>query len=45
MEFTREQELAVRLRDKDILVSAGAGAGKTRVLIRRMIRFRWILFW
>lgn len=36
MEFTREQELAVRLRDKDILVSAGAGAGKTRVLISRM---------
>lgn len=36
MNFTREQELAVCLRDKDILVSAGAGAGKTRVLISRM---------
>ena len=36
MEFTKEQELAVRLRGKDILVSAGAGAGKTRVLISRM---------
>lgn len=36
MEFTREQEQAVHLRDKDILVSAGAGAGKTRVLISRM---------
>lgn len=36
MEFTREQELAIRLREKDILVSAGAGAGKTRVLVNRL---------
>ena len=36
MEYTREQELAIRLREKDILVSAGAGAGKTRVLVNRL---------
>ena len=36
MNFTKEQEQAVRLRDCDILVSAGAGAGKTRVLVSRM---------
>ena len=36
MNFTREQEQAVRLRNCDILVSAGAGAGKTRVLVNRM---------
>ncbi len=36
MEYTREQGLAIRLREKDILVSAGAGAGKTRVLVNRL---------
>ena len=36
MEFTREQALAVGTRDRDILVSAGAGAGKTRVLVNRI---------
>ncbi len=36
MDFTREQEQAISLRDEDILVSAGAGAGKTRVLVNRM---------
>lgn len=36
MDFTREQEMAIRLRDRDILVSAGAGAGKTRVLVNRI---------
>lgn len=37
MNFTKEQEMAVFLRDRDILVSAGAGAGKTRVLVSRMV--------
>ncbi len=36
MEYTFEQEQAVFLRDRDIMVSAGAGAGKTRVLVSRM---------
>lgn len=36
MDFTREQELAITSRGEDILVSAGAGAGKTRVLVTRI---------
>ena len=36
MNFTKEQEMAIYLRDSDLLVSAGAGAGKTRVLVNRM---------
>ena len=35
MNYTKEQEQAIFLRDKNIMVSAGAGAGKTRVLVRR----------
>ncbi len=37
MNYTKEQGLAVTLRHKDILVSAGAGAGKTRVLVDRIV--------
>ena len=29
MDYTKEQEQAILLRDKNIMVSAGAGAGKT----------------
>ena len=36
MNFTKEQEQAIFLRGKNIMVSAGAGAGKTRVLVSRM---------
>ncbi|MDY5497997.1 MAG: helicase-exonuclease AddAB subunit AddA [Anaerobutyricum sp.] len=36
MNFTKEQEQAVFLQDCDIMVCAGAGAGKTRVLVNRM---------
>ena len=36
MEYTKEQEQAIFLKDRDIMVSAGAGAGKTRVLVSRM---------
>ncbi len=36
MNYTKEQEQAIGLRNCDILVSAGAGAGKTRVLVSRM---------
>ena len=36
MDFTKEQERAVKERGKDLLISAGAGAGKTRVLVSRI---------
>lgn len=36
MNYTIEQKQAIRLRKKDVLVSAGAGAGKTRVLVDRI---------
>lgn len=37
-QFTEEQERAITLRDKNILVSAAAGSGKTAVLVERIIR-------
>lgn len=37
-EFTKEQQRAITLRDKNILVSAAAGSGKTAVLVERIIR-------
>ena len=37
MDFTKEQALAISLRGEDIIVSAGAGAGKTRVLVSRIV--------
>ena len=36
-EFTKKQNQAIITRDKDILVSAGAGSGKTTVLTQRLI--------
>ena len=36
MNYTKEQEHAIFLRGNNIMVSAGAGAGKTRVLVSRM---------
>lgn len=36
MNYTKEQEQAIFLRGKNIMVSAGAGAGKTRVLVSRI---------
>jgi len=36
--WTREQETAITLKDKSLLVSAAAGAGKTAVLVERIIR-------
>ena len=36
MNWTREQEKAITLRDKNILVAAAAGSGKTAVLVERI---------
>ncbi len=37
MDFNSEQKLAISARDKNVLISAGAGSGKTRVLVERII--------
>ena len=36
MPFSPEQEQAINQRDKNIIVSAGAGSGKTAVLTERI---------
>lgn len=38
MEWTKEQQKVIDLRDRDILVSAAAGSGKTAVLVERIIK-------
>lgn len=38
MEFTTSQKLAIELKDRNILVSAAAGSGKTATLTERIIR-------
>lgn len=38
MNFSEEQNLAINLRKRNILVSAAAGSGKTTVLVERIIR-------
>ena len=37
MKYTPEQQKAIVTVDKDLAVTAGAGAGKTRVLVDRII--------
>lgn len=37
MKWTAEQEQVIKLRDRNILVSAAAGSGKTAVLVERII--------
>ena len=37
MQFTPEQQKVINLRDKNILVSAAAGSGKTAVLVERIL--------
>ena len=36
--WTKEQEAAITCKDKNLLVSAAAGAGKTAVLVERIMR-------
>ena len=36
--WTREQQKVIDCRDRDILVSAAAGSGKTAVLVERIIK-------
>lgn len=38
VKWTEEQQKVIRLRDRNILVSAAAGSGKTAVLVERIIR-------
>ncbi|MDR2043286.1 MAG: helicase-exonuclease AddAB subunit AddA [Clostridium sp.] len=37
MKYTPQQQNAIRLRNRDILVSAAAGSGKTAVLVERIL--------
>ena len=37
MDWTTEQKQVITLRDRNILVSAAAGSGKTAVLVERII--------
>ena len=38
MNLTPEQERAITERGHDVIVTAGAGSGKTRVLVERYVR-------
>ncbi|MCI8327819.1 MAG: UvrD-helicase domain-containing protein, partial [Lachnospiraceae bacterium] len=38
VEWTKEQQQVITLRDRNILVSAAAGSGKTAVLVERIIK-------
>ena len=37
VKWTKEQEQVICLRDRNILVSAAAGSGKTAVLVQRIL--------
>lgn len=37
VKWTEEQEKVITLRDRNILVSAAAGSGKTAVLVQRIL--------
>lgn len=36
--WTKEQEQVINLRNRNILVSAAAGSGKTAVLVQRILK-------
>ena len=38
MQWTERQQSAIKIRDKNLLVAAAAGSGKTAVLVERIIR-------
>ncbi len=38
IEFTPDQQKVIDLRERNILVSAAAGSGKTAVLVERIVR-------
>ena len=38
MEFTNQQQAAIQSRDKNLLVAAAAGSGKTAVLVERIVQ-------
>jgi len=38
MEWTKQQEAVIKVRNKNVLVSAAAGSGKTAVLVERIIK-------
>ena len=38
MQFTKDQQRVIDARNKNILVSAAAGSGKTAVLVERIIQ-------
>ena len=40
MKFTEQQDLAIKSRDKNLLVAAAAGSGKTAVLVERIAQMR-----
>ena len=45
VEWTKEQRQVIELRNRNILVSAAAGSGKTAVLVERIIKritVRWM---
>ena len=37
VQWTKEQQEVIRMRDRNILVSAAAGSGKTAVLVERIL--------
>ena len=44
MKWTEEQQKVIDTRDRNILVSAAAGSGKTAVLVARILALvTWIL--